>query len=180
MNISVGKLGKMLNLSRTTLLYYDSIGLLKPSARSESRYRLYNEDDVEKLKKIIMYREVGLPLDEIPPLLACDDMNISTILIKRLTDLNKEIESIKSQQEIIIRLLKKSGMSRVKKMKRRERIRLVKAAGIDESMMIEWHRQFERHSSEQHEMFLRMLEFTDSEIAELKQQLLAEDNPING
>ena len=168
MKISVGKLGKMFNLSRTTLLYYDSIGLLKPTARSESGYRIYDEDDVEKLRQIVMYREVGLPLDEIPSLLSADNFNISAMLLKRLNDLNREIESIKSQQDIIIRLLKNSRMFLIKNFNKNDWIRLVKAAGIDEHKLHEWHVQFERQSPEQHERFLRMLEFSDTEVKEMR------------
>ena len=63
--LTVGHLARRFELSRSTLLYYDSIGLLKPSGRSKSRYRLYSEDDCRRLQAICRYREAGLALDEI-------------------------------------------------------------------------------------------------------------------
>jgi DNA-binding transcriptional MerR regulator len=52
-------------VSIRTLRHYDHLGLLKPSARSRSGYRLYEESDVKKLEQIIALRAVGLSLTEI-------------------------------------------------------------------------------------------------------------------
>jgi len=42
---TVGSLARSFGLSRSTLLYYDSIGLCKPSGRSAANYRTYTEND---------------------------------------------------------------------------------------------------------------------------------------
>ena len=65
----IGQVGAKFNLSRSTLLYYDSIGILKPSCRSEANYRLYNEEDVKRLELICMYRDMGIELNAIKVLL---------------------------------------------------------------------------------------------------------------
>lgn len=52
-----------------TLHHYDSIGLLAPSGRSSAGYRVYSDADVERLFQILMFRELGLPLEEIRRLL---------------------------------------------------------------------------------------------------------------
>ena len=52
-------------LSRATLLYYDRIGLLKPSARRTNGYRHYAPRDDERLRQICLYRQTGLPLADI-------------------------------------------------------------------------------------------------------------------
>jgi DNA-binding transcriptional MerR regulator len=62
---TVGKLAKEFGLSRTTLLYYDEIGLLVPTERSASNYRLYSESDRTRLANICRFRETGLSLLEI-------------------------------------------------------------------------------------------------------------------
>ena len=46
MTYSVSRLGRRYGLSRSTLLYYDRIGLLSASARSAAGYRVYGERDV--------------------------------------------------------------------------------------------------------------------------------------
>ncbi len=52
-----------------TLHFYDRLGLLPPTARSESGYRLYGEADLERLEQILALRYVGLQLDRIKKLL---------------------------------------------------------------------------------------------------------------
>lgn len=102
----VGIIAKMFGISRTTLLYYDSIDLLNPSTRTEAGYRLYSQEDSKKLQKIIAYREAGLSTDEIKELLIQQkDEEIISPLLKRLGDLNQEIRIIKEQQKILINLI---------------------------------------------------------------------------
>jgi len=49
---TVGVLARSVGLARSTLLYYDRIGLLPPSRRSATRYRLYGEDARSRLEAI--------------------------------------------------------------------------------------------------------------------------------
>ena len=62
---SVSELARLVGVSVRTLHYYDEIGLLRPSARSASGYRLYNHDDLLHLQQILFYKELELPLGEI-------------------------------------------------------------------------------------------------------------------
>lgn len=55
-------------LSARTLQYYDERGLLTVE-RSAENYRLYGEEDLQRLWKILLCREMGFPLDEIRALL---------------------------------------------------------------------------------------------------------------
>ena len=52
-----------------TLHHYDRLGLLEPSGRTESGYRLYGERDFARLQQIVTLKFIGLPLDEIGELL---------------------------------------------------------------------------------------------------------------
>jgi DNA-binding transcriptional MerR regulator len=58
-------LARKFGLSRSTLLYYDRIGLLQPAGRSEAGYRLYSKGDVERLKTVCEYKQAGLAIDDI-------------------------------------------------------------------------------------------------------------------
>ena len=40
------------NLSRSALLYYDSIGLLKPSGRTAGNYRIFTDEEIKRLDQI--------------------------------------------------------------------------------------------------------------------------------
>jgi len=55
-----------------TLHHYDRIGLLRPSARTPSGYRSYGPADLERLQRILGYRELGFSLEEIARLLDGD------------------------------------------------------------------------------------------------------------
>ena len=59
----------MAGVSTRTLRYYDEIGLLVPLRISSSGYRIYGEEEINKLQQILFYREFDLPLDKITSLL---------------------------------------------------------------------------------------------------------------
>jgi len=63
--LKVGELAALANLTVRTLHHYDSIGLLRPSARSDAGYRLYDRDDVARLHRIQALRAFGMSLSDI-------------------------------------------------------------------------------------------------------------------
>ncbi len=67
--LTVGELAKLANITVRTLHHYDEIGLVRPSQRSDAGYRLYGEQDVLRLQQVLLFRELGLPLDEIASVL---------------------------------------------------------------------------------------------------------------
>lgn len=62
---TVGELATLAHVSVRTLHHYDAIGLLSPSDRTASGYRVYRHDDLEQLQQILLYRELDFPLDAI-------------------------------------------------------------------------------------------------------------------
>jgi len=72
------------NLSRSALLYYDSIGLLKPSGRTAGNYRIFTDEEIKRLEQICIYREAGLPLEKIKLVLEAPGRKASEVLEKRL------------------------------------------------------------------------------------------------
>ena len=63
--LTVKKVSEIAGISVRTLQYYDKIGLLTASQRSESGYRLYSESDLSTLKQILLFRELDFPLSDI-------------------------------------------------------------------------------------------------------------------
>ncbi|MBT8207661.1 MAG: MerR family transcriptional regulator, partial [Acidimicrobiia bacterium] len=61
----VGALAEATGLTVRTLHYYEEIGLLVPSQRSDAGHRLYGREDVERLYRVRVLRRLGLSLDEI-------------------------------------------------------------------------------------------------------------------
>ena len=62
---TVKEISKITGISIRTLRYYDEIGLLKPSRVTEAGYRLYDDQELEKLQEILFYKELEIPLSDI-------------------------------------------------------------------------------------------------------------------
>lgn len=166
---TVGKLARAFGLSRTALLYYEEIGLLVPSERSGSNYRLYSDKDRRRLATICRFRETGLSLNDIRDILDSSDPNLVQVLEARLDSLNSEISKLRHQQHVIISILKNRNLlKRARYMDRRSWTELLKSAGLDARARHKWHLEFEKMSAEAHRDFLEQLGFSDTEIQQIK------------
>ena len=103
--LTPGVLARRVGLSRSTLLYYDRIGLLRPSRRTLSRYRQYSEEDVRRLEQICTLRKTGLRLKDIGRALGAPENLLTRALEERLDELNDEVERLRNQQRFILGLL---------------------------------------------------------------------------
>jgi DNA-binding transcriptional MerR regulator len=61
----VGAVARLAGVTVRTLHHYDEIGLLRPSGRTDAGYRRYAEADLERLQRILFYRELEFGLDDI-------------------------------------------------------------------------------------------------------------------
>jgi len=68
-NYSVKQLAKLAGVSVRTLHLYDKIGLLKPSVRTDARYRRYEEKELLRLQQILFYKLLDFPLKDIGAIL---------------------------------------------------------------------------------------------------------------
>jgi DNA-binding transcriptional MerR regulator len=75
-NYSVKQLARLAGVSVRTLHLYDQLGLLKPSVRTESRYRRYGETELLRLQQILFYKVLDFPLKEIGPILDDPDFDL--------------------------------------------------------------------------------------------------------
>jgi DNA-binding transcriptional MerR regulator len=75
MPYTVSQVAKLAGLSVRALHHYDELGLLTPSSRTESGYRLYSEADLERLQQILFFRELAFPLEEIRRILDDPDFD---------------------------------------------------------------------------------------------------------
>ena len=80
-------------LSRRTLQYYDDMGLMDNSRTSEN-YRLYGDEDLKRLWKIILYKEMGFQLAEIRTLLNRDECDTRDSLMTKADSIKKEISEL--------------------------------------------------------------------------------------
>ncbi len=67
--MTVKQVSELTGVSVRTLQYYDDIGLLSPSERTEAGYRLYEEEQLATLQEILLFRELEFPLKDIKSIL---------------------------------------------------------------------------------------------------------------
>src|SRR6478735_12801225 len=89
----VGELASATGLTVRTLHYYEEIGLLVASGRSDAGHRLYADADVERLYRICLLRRLGLPLGEIGRALDDPAWSLRAALTTQLADLDRRVEA---------------------------------------------------------------------------------------
>ena len=166
---TIGQVAKKYSLSRSALIYYDSIGVLTPGGRSESNYRLYSEDDLKKMDRIQLFRSAGLSLDSIESLLEKENSELDSTLEGRLLAINSEIQNLRNQQKVILNILENENLVRDSRLMTKEVwVSILRAAGLDDSGMKNWHIEFERASPQAHQDFLESLGIEKDEVAAIR------------
>ncbi len=69
-NYTTGELAKLCGVTVRTVQYYDTRGVLAPSALSEGGRRLYSDGDLRRMRMICFLRELGLPIETVKQILA--------------------------------------------------------------------------------------------------------------
>jgi DNA-binding transcriptional MerR regulator len=173
--LSISQAAKRHGLSRSTLLYYDRLGIVRPSYRTCAGYRLYQEEDLAKLELVCRYRGAGMPLKDILRLLDPEEDIESAVrqaLHRRLSALNKEIAALRRQQQAVLELLGGDiGLERLARaMTKTKWISLLRSIGMTKPEMAAWHRAFEKQSPEAHQDFLESLGIQAGEIEHIRRQ----------
>lgn len=195
--LTIGEVARLSGLSRSTLLYYHRLGILRPVNRSDANYRLYSSADVERLRQVCLYRKMGVPLRDIRPLVEkrYDEAPAETILRRRLATLEEEIERCQNQQQQILRLLEQLSMHKAlesrdrsslprrlvaegrkprcqtkenRMVNKKRWVEIMVAAGFTEHDMMKWHETFERMEPQSHQEFLESLGIGPDEIQKIR------------
>ena len=169
MPLTVTNLARACKLSRSTLLYYESIGLLPRPRRTAGNYRAYSPKDLDRLRQICVYRDAGVPLADIRALLDGPRDDAAVLLRRRMVELGETIERLRGQQQAIARLLKSASKLRSIPMVTKEKwVAIMKAAGFSEDDMRRWHAEFEKGAPEEHQEFLEFLHIPSDELGRIR------------
>lgn len=98
MDHPIGELAQYAGISKRTLRYYDEIDLLKPTKSTSSGYRLYGDEQVNRLQQILFYRELDFNLETIKTIL--DDPQFD-----RIQALEEHMQNLLEKQRHIGALL---------------------------------------------------------------------------
>ncbi|HKJ46299.1 MAG TPA: MerR family transcriptional regulator [Balneolales bacterium] len=116
--LKIGQLARRTGLTVRTLRYYDEIGLLNPSKRMDSGYRLYGVEEIERLHNILALRQLGFSLEEMQSCLDNPEYSLDNIIIRQMKQVREDIE------------LKKQLYARLKTMA--DHIRFAEKISVDE------------------------------------------------
>jgi DNA-binding transcriptional MerR regulator len=172
--LTVTKLAQRCGVSRTTLLYYESIRLIPPPQRNGSNYRYYDEADVQRLLSIRSYRDAGLTINDIRAILSTNSTNTggkaSGVLKRRLLEIDAEIATLRSHQRAILKLLQSKALGKAKMISKEKWVSIMKACGLTDEQMHRWHAEFEHSAPAEHQEFLEFLHIPADEIATIRKQ----------
>ena len=134
MMLTVTKLAKSCNLARSTVLYYESIGLLRPPRRSDGNYRVYASQDLDRLRQICTFRDAGLTLGDIRSLLNAPRNDAQSVLERRMVDIGQAIERMREHQRAIARLLNSREMRKDRMITKEKWTSIMSRAGFSEDV----------------------------------------------
>jgi MerR family transcriptional regulator, thiopeptide resistance regulator len=171
--LTVTKLARRCGVSRTALLYYESIGLMPPPGRTGGNYRCYSEADAERLLAVRAYRKAGLSLEDIRTVLKTRSRrggDASGVLKRRLVELDAEIEALRAHQQAILQLLGSRALRKAEMITKQKWVSIMRSCGFSEEQMSRWHAEFERSAPEEHQEFLEFLHIPAAEIKTIREQ----------
>ena len=167
---TVSVLARRFGLSRSALLHYDRIGLLRPSGRSAAGYRLYTEDDARRLEMICVYRNADVPLETIATLLRDTvGSSVREALSRHLAELDRRIRTLKTQQGRVLALLGSAALpEKPTLISAAEMTAMLRGAGLDDDGLDRLHALFERTDPLAHQAFLEALGLGPADAAAIR------------
>lgn len=111
-SLFIGKVAAQTGLNPKTIRYYEALGLLPKPERTESRYRLYPPQAVERLEFIKKAQGLGLTLSEIREILAIRQqghlpcVHVRALLKEKVTDLDRKMADLKMLRDRLQALLR--------------------------------------------------------------------------
>ncbi|ANC05137.1 MULTISPECIES: Cu(I)-responsive transcriptional regulator [Pseudomonas] len=109
--MNIGQAARRSGLSAKMIRYYESIGLLKPALRSDSGYRLYQQEDLHSLAFIKRSRDLGFSLEEVSRLLTLwqdrqrASADVKALATQHIDELNRRIEEMVSLRDTLSELV---------------------------------------------------------------------------
>lgn len=99
---TIGKLSKSTGVTVRTLDYYDEIGLVKPLSKTSGGHRLYNEEDVMRLERVLALKYMGFTLEKIKDILKNSTGTWLESIEQQLEMVRREQERLKMIEQSLI------------------------------------------------------------------------------
>lgn len=167
--LTVTQLARQFDISRSTILYYEREQLLTPAFRSDNGYRWYGQEQIEKLETIMAYRSLGVPIANFSAIIRRKDKALNErILLDQFTALDKEIQKLRRQQKAIVQIIEKPTILEESMVTKQRWVEIMRASGLNDDDMENWHKQFEKMEPDSHQEFLESLGIDESEIKKIR------------
>ena len=96
--MTIKEVEKILEIPKATIRFYEKEELVKPQ-RGSNTYREYTEADVERLRKIIVLRKIGMPVGQIKNLFD-DTVSLQNALSENIADLHRQMQELEGALKI--------------------------------------------------------------------------------
>jgi DNA-binding transcriptional MerR regulator len=105
----IGEVAKQFDISNRTLRHWEEMGILE-SVRAENSYRYYDENNLTRIKQIVLLRKLKMPIADIEQIFIADNLEIAIeLLIKHLESLKHDVRVYYSLITIIEKLIKNAN-----------------------------------------------------------------------
>ena len=108
----ISEAANLTGLNISNIRFYERKGLLKPVREEDSKYRNYTDEDVTRLKQILLYRKMGISIETIY-LLFCEQAELGVVLERQKAELKSQIENLQGAFELCDMILKEEDRKSV-------------------------------------------------------------------
>lgn len=100
----IGEIAEQTGLSISNIRFYEKKGLIEPAREHQSKYRDYTEEDMKRLKLIILYRKMDLPIESIY-LLVKKESSLELVIEQQIQDLLAKQEMIQGSIDLCQKMI---------------------------------------------------------------------------
>ncbi|MBQ4649162.1 MAG: MerR family transcriptional regulator [Firmicutes bacterium] len=105
--MKINEVEKILGVPKATIRFYEKEGFLMP-LRNEKAYREYSEEDIELIKKVIVFRKIGMPVEDIR-LVLDKKISLQEALSKNILSLNEKMKELEGALKLCVMLQEKDA-----------------------------------------------------------------------
>lgn len=108
--LTITEVSRGLNVSTRMLRYYEQQGLIRSERRTGYAYRMYDEENVSRLRLLLMLRRLRVPLKAIAAILSdCDAHQAVEILRQRIGEVEAEMRSLEAIRQVLTMFVERIG-----------------------------------------------------------------------
>lgn len=113
--IKITDLGTQLGLSSRTLRYYEEAGLITSIRPQHEKYRYYDEQNVQRLRQIMVLRKMQIPIKDIVRIYDSREMaDITQVFVDKLNEIDREVTALSELKRIINNFMHKMNEKGIK------------------------------------------------------------------